>query len=149
VIVATDELAGLRGRVAMTDGGFDPLHAGHVAYLAAAAALGAPVLCNVSGDHWVGRKHPPLLPEQERVVVVDAIRHVTYTHLSRTSTEAILDALRPRYYVKGQDWRDRLPPAQVDLCARHGIEIVFVDTVRNSSTRLLETYLRATQGTTT
>lgn len=131
----------------MADGGFDPIHAGHVAYLEEAAALGAPVLCNVSGDHWVGRKHPPLLPEDERVVVVDALRAVTYTHLSRTTTEEILEQLRPRYYAKGADWRERLPAEQVAICARNGTEIVYLDTVRNSSTRILQTYLRSTQGT--
>ena len=150
MIVTTEQLEGLRGQVTMADGGFDPIHSGHVAYLEAAAGLGAPVLCNVSGDHWVETKHPPLLPEDERVVVVDALRAVTYTHLSKTSTEEILEALRPRYYAKGADWRDRgLPAEQVAICERNGTEIVYLDTVRNSSTRILETYLRATKETDT
>ena len=36
MIVATRELSGHRGRVTMVDGGFDPLHPGHVAYFEAA-----------------------------------------------------------------------------------------------------------------
>lgn len=146
MIVATDALGDLRGTVTMADGGFDPIHSGHVAYLEAAAALGAPVLCNVSGDHWVGTKHAPLLAEDERVVVIDALRAVSYTHLSTTSTEEILELLQPRFYAKGADWRDRLPSEQVAICERNGTEIVYLDTVTNSSTRILETYLRTTQG---
>src|SRR5207244_10086898 len=61
VIVATEELPRLAGTVSMVDGGFDPLHAGHVAYFREAAALGDPVLCNLATDEWVARKPPPLL----------------------------------------------------------------------------------------
>jgi len=32
MIVPTEQLGAHRGRVAMVDGGFDPLHGGHVAY---------------------------------------------------------------------------------------------------------------------
>jgi cytidyltransferase-like protein len=140
VIVSAAQLEGLRGVVAMVDGGFDPLHAGHVAYFRAAAELGAPVLCNVASDDWVARKHPPLLPQEERADVVDAIRWIEYTHLSRTSTAEVLRALRPRFYVKGADWRGRLPTEEQTVCGEHGIEVVFLDTVTNSSTAILERY---------
>jgi cytidyltransferase-like protein len=109
VIVSADRLTGLRGLVAMVDGGFDPLHAGHIAYFRAAAQLGAPVLCNVASDDWVARKHPPLLPQDDRAEVIDAIRWIDYTYLSRTATADVLETLRPLFYVKGADWRDRLP----------------------------------------
>lgn len=140
MIVPTEELAGLRGRVAMVDGGFDPLHAGHVEYFQAAAALGLPVLCNVSGDSYVACKHPPLLPEAQRLRVIDALRDIDYTHLSHETTAAVLELLQPRLYVKGADWRDRLPQPELDACARHGVEVVFLDTVLDSSSRLLERY---------
>lgn len=130
----------------MVDGGFDPLHAGHVEYMRAAAELGAPVLCNVSSDDWVGRKHAPLLPQDERVKVIDAIRYIDYTHASSVSTVAVLRILRPRFYVKGADWSGRLPDDEVAACEELGIEPVFLDTVRNSSTRILEDYTSALQG---
>jgi cytidyltransferase-like protein len=142
MIVATEELASLRGVVAMVDGGFDPLHAGHVAYLREAAALSAPVLCNLAPDTWVAAKHPPLLAQRERAEVVDAIRYVDYTHLASGSTEDVLRELRPRYYVKGADWRDRLPAEQLEICAAHGVDVVYLDTVVNSSTAILERYER-------
>ena len=43
MILAFDELHPYRGRVAMVDGAFDPLHKGHVEYFRAAAGLGLPV----------------------------------------------------------------------------------------------------------
>jgi cytidyltransferase-like protein len=141
VIVATEGLAELAGRVAMVDGGFDPLHGGHVEYFRAAAELGTPVLCNVSGDVYVSRKHPPLLPEDERAAVIDSIRHISYVHVSHTTTAEVLGLLRPRYYVKGADWRDRLPAPELEACEAAGVEVVFLDTVTNSSTKLVERLL--------
>ena len=140
VIVATHDLGALAGRVTMVDGGFDPIHAGHVAYFRAAAELGDPVLCNVSGDDWVGRKHPPLLRQGERVQVLDAIRFLDYVHASRVATAEVLERLRPRAYAKGADWRDRLPEAELEACERHGIRIVFLETMLGSSTEILRRY---------
>lgn len=141
MIVNADDLPGLSGPVAMVDGGFDPLHAGHIAYFAAAAQLGVPVLCNLTPDGWIERKHPPLLPQHERAAVIDAIRHIAYTHPSRTSTRDVLAALRPRFYVKGADWRGRLPEEERETCRELGVEIVYLDTVTNSSSAVLRDYL--------
>jgi cytidyltransferase-like protein len=146
VIVPTSELGSVPRGVAMVDGGFDPLHAGHIAYFRAARALGWPVLCNVSGDHYVRSKHEPLLPEEQRVTVLAALRDIDYVHLSNDTTANVLRRLRPVAYVKGEDWRGRLPAEQVRLCAELGIEIVFLDTVVDSSSRLLREYVRSNGG---
>jgi cytidyltransferase-like protein len=140
MIVDTAALPEYAGRVAMVDGGFDPLHAGHVGYFRAAAALGAPVLCNLASDEYVARKHPPLLTQRERATVIDSIRYIDYVHLSRSTTEDALRTLRPRFYVKGLDWEGKLPSDQLSLCAEHGIEIVYLDTVTASSSAILARY---------
>jgi cytidyltransferase-like protein len=141
MILSFDELAHHRGRVAMVDGAFDPLHHGHIAYFRAAHELGVPVLCNVASDRYVGTKHRPLLTETQRATVIDAIRYIDYVHIYEIDTETVLRQLRPRYYVKGNDWRDRgLPPEQAVICREHGIEIVYLDTVLDSSSRLLQQF---------
>jgi bifunctional ADP-heptose synthase (sugar kinase/adenylyltransferase) len=88
----------------------------------------------------VAAKHPPLLAHADRGAVIDSIRYISYVHLATSTTESVLAALRPRYYVKGADWRDRLPVDEVRLCATAGIEIVFLDTVLDSSTAILRRY---------
>ena len=140
MIVPFDRLKDLRASVAMVDGAFDPLHQGHIEYFRAAAELGVPLLCNLASDAYVRTKHPPLLPEAHRAAVVDAIRYITYTHINQFDTETILRELRPRYYVKGNDWAGRLPPDQVTICREHGTEIVYLDTVRDSSSRILQQF---------
>lgn len=141
MIVTFEELKGFRGQVAMVDGCFDPLHHGHIEYFRAASRLGLPVLCNVTGDEYLLDKHYPLLLAAERAAVIDAIRYISYTHVSSVSTARVLDELRPRYYVKGEDWRGQIPVEQAALAREHGFEIVYLPTVQDSSTRILQRFL--------
>lgn len=129
----------------MVDGSFDPLHEGHIAYFAAAKRLGQPVLCNITRDDWTLKKHPVLLPQQSRAVVIDAIRLIDYVHCATTSTRDVLEHLRPVAYVKGTDWLQRggVPQDEVAVCEQLGIKIEYVDTVLNSSTKLIEQVRKA------
>lgn len=141
MIVTFEQLKQHRKQVAMVDGAFDPLHRGHIEYFRAAAEqLDVPLLCNVASDRYVSTKHPPLLPEDQRAAIVDAIRYISYTHINQFDTETILSELQPKYYVKGKDWDGRLPLEQVRICAEHGIEVVYLDTVIDSSSRILKSY---------
>jgi cytidyltransferase-like protein len=143
VIVTFDQLKDYRKKVAMVDGAFDPLHRGHIEYFRAAAEqLDVPLLCNVASDRYVSTKHPPLLPEEQRAAIVDAIRFISYTHINQFDTETILRELQPKYYVKGKDWDGRLPAEQVKICREHGIEVVYLDTVFDSSTRILNDVIK-------
>ena len=143
MIVAFEDLPRYRHEVAMVDGAFDPLHPGHIAYFREASRLGAPLLANIAPDDYVRRKHPPFLPAARRAEIIDAIRYIAYPHVNRFDTEAVLEHLQPRYYVKGRDWEGRLPARQLEICARHGIAIVYTDSVVDSSTRILEAWVRA------
>ena len=141
MILEFDQLKHYRGKVAIVDGAFDPLHHGHIEYFRRAAEqLDVPLLCNVASDRYVSTKHPPLLPEDQRAAIVDAIRYISYTHINRFDTETVLRELRPRYYVKGKDWDGRLPQEQTIICREHGIGIVYLDTVLDSSSRLLQQF---------
>lgn len=140
MIVETDALGDLGGTVTMVDGGFDPLHPGHVDYFRAAAELGLPVLCNVSSDGWVARKHPPLLSQSDRGALIDAMRHIEYVHLAAGSTASVLRALAPRFYAKGIDWEGKLPAEELEACATAGVEIVFLPTVSRSSSEIVERF---------
>jgi cytidyltransferase-like protein len=138
VILTFDALPAYRGNVSMVDGAFDPLHAGHIAYFRTAATLGQPLLCNIAADHYVWTKHPPLLPEDQRVTVIDALRDIAFTHLNYSDTESVLQQLRPAAYIKGVDWKGRLPRRQIEMCDRFGIRIIYLETILDSSSRLLQ-----------
>jgi cytidyltransferase-like protein len=146
LIVSFEQLKDYRQKVAMVDGAFDPLHRGHIEYFRAAVQqLDVPLLCNLASDRYVRTKHPPLLPEDQRAAVVDAIRYISYTHVNQFDTETILRELQPKYYVKGRDWEGQLPPDQVRICAEYAIGVVYLDTVIDSSSRILKSYLATEQ----
>jgi len=139
MILETSQLNDYVGQVAMVDGSFDPIHDGHIAYFQGAAEFGIPVLCNVASDSWTVTKHQVLLSQVQRAVVLDAIRFISFVHLSSTSTLEVLKLLKPRLYIKGNDWiaRGGVPKEEQDACNSLDIEVKYLDTVLNSSTRLL------------
>ncbi|MGV3719503.1 MAG: adenylyltransferase/cytidyltransferase family protein [Actinomycetota bacterium] len=143
MIIGFEQLAAYRGQVAMVDGCFDPLHRGHLTYFAAARALGVPVLCNIAPDAYVAGKHPPFLPEEHRATLIDALRDIDLTHLNRDRTTAdVLRELRPRFYVKGSDWRGKLPEQETALCRELGIEVAYVEVTPDASRNILGDFAR-------
>lgn len=144
MIIKYNELTGLRRKVVMVDGCFDPLHHGHITYFQFAVRFGLPVLCNIENDEYLRKikKRPPLLPLDVRVVVIDAIKFITYTHPQSTTTYDVLGKLRPLKYVKGADWKNKiLPKEEITLCKRYGIEVEFMDNNLDSSTQIIARYL--------
>ena len=87
----------------LVDGAFDPLHAGHIAYLEQARSLWAmpsQILCAVASDEQIREKgRAPLLPQASRVAVMDALCDAVYA--KDRPTEQLIEQLRPKVYLKG------------------------------------------------
>ena len=105
------ELAGRRAageRVVFTNGCFHLLHAGHVALLEAAAALGEILVVGLDTDASVARlkgSSRPLTPQGERARVLAALRAVDYVVLFDEETPLrVIEALEPDVLVKGGDY---------------------------------------------
>lgn len=143
MIVDFDKLSDLRGQVTMVDGCFDPLHSGHIDYFRAAHRLGRRVLCNVAPDWVLAQKRVPLMPQQARRKILDEIKLLRYVYAGDKATAHVLRELRPCIYAKGKDWEGRLPEEEVRACQAHGTEVVYLDTVRDSSSRLIEEMRKA------
>lgn len=139
MLLQTDQLSSYSQKVAMVDGSFDPIHDGHIGYFKAACDLGLPVLCNVAPDSWTSTKHPVFLSQQQRGVVLDAVRFIEFVHLAAIPTVEVLKLLQPKMYVKGNDWIERggIPQVEVEVCEKFGIEVVYLQTVTNSSSQIL------------
>lgn len=129
----------------MVDGCFDPLHVGHIRYFEFAAKFGLPVLCNIETDGYIKkyRRRPSLLPQRQRVELIDAIKYISYTHLQKTTTADVLKILQPVKYVKGADWKKKvLPKDELKVCQDFGIEIVYTDKNIDSSTALIKKFIK-------
>lgn len=127
----------------LVDGAFDPLHAGHVAYLQSAASYG-PLLCSVASDDQMREQGKiPLLPQEQRVAVMEALGCISAVYAKDRPTEQILAQMRPAAYVKGCDWVGKLPEAQIDVCDRYGIPIHYTKTPKDSSGARLQAWALA------
>ena len=149
MIINTNRLIKLRRKTILLDGCFDPLHYGHIAYFKFAAGFGLPVLCNVETDRFLQevKKRPSLLPETQRIQVIDAIKYITYTHLQNTTTADVLRQLQPLKYIKGTDWKNKiLPEGELETCKKYGIEIVYTNKNLESSTALIKKFSRYLKG---
>jgi bifunctional ADP-heptose synthase (sugar kinase/adenylyltransferase) len=93
----------------------------------------------VAPDSWTESKHPVMLEQTKRAVVLDAIRYISYVVIANLSTATTLEAVQPKIYAKGSDWKARggIPREEQTICDRLGIEVVYLDTVLNSSTQLV------------
>jgi rfaE bifunctional protein nucleotidyltransferase chain/domain len=127
-------------RTVATGGCFDLLHAGHVATLHAARALGDRLVVLLNSDASVRRlKGPgrPVLDELERAAMLRALRCVDEVIVFDEDTpEAALARLAPDVWVKGADYdADALPEAAVVRAL--GGEVATVPYVAGRSTTRL------------
>lgn len=109
-LVEAVRAAQVRGeRVVMTNGCFDILHAGHVAYLEQAKRLGDRLVVAVNDDASIGRlKGPtrPINPLHRRMQVLAGLGAVDWVvPFSDDTPQALIEAVLPDILVKGGDYR--------------------------------------------
>jgi D-beta-D-heptose 7-phosphate kinase / D-beta-D-heptose 1-phosphate adenosyltransferase len=105
-------------RIVFTNGCFDILHRGHIAYLNQAKKLGDVLVVALNTDTSVQRlKGPerPINPLEDRAQVLSALSCVDYIVPFEEDTPInLLRAVKPDIYVKGGDYTlDTLPEAPV------------------------------------
>ena len=106
------------GRVVFTNGCFDLLHPGHVAYLRAARSLGDALVVGLNSDASVRKlKGPtrPVVTEKDRAAVLGALEPVDAVVIFAEDTPVrLMRELEPAVYVKGGDYSmEDLPEAEV------------------------------------
>jgi D-beta-D-heptose 7-phosphate kinase/D-beta-D-heptose 1-phosphate adenosyltransferase len=132
-------------RVVLTNGCFDILHAGHVAYLQQARELGDVLVVGLNSDASVrALKGPgrPVTDELSRAAILAALECVDYvTIFDEPTASALLEELQPDVYVKGGDYSlETLPEAPV--AQRLGCAIHFIPLVGGLSTTAILQRLR-------
>jgi rfaE bifunctional protein nucleotidyltransferase chain/domain len=124
-------------RVVATGGCFDVLHAGHIASLRAARALGGCLVVCLNSDDSVRRlKGPdrPVVRERDRAEVLGALSCVDAVVVFDGDTpELLLGELQPDLFVKGGDY-DLAAMPEATLMRSWGGEAVLVPYVDGYST---------------
>ncbi|MEM9103440.1 MAG: bifunctional D-glycero-beta-D-manno-heptose-7-phosphate kinase/D-glycero-beta-D-manno-heptose 1-phosphate adenylyltransferase HldE [Pseudomonadota bacterium] len=96
-------------KIVMTNGCFDILHAGHVAYLEEAKALGDRLIVAVNGDNSVTRlkgEGRPVNPVERRMAVLAGLGAVDWVvPFDEDTPENLINHLLPDVLVKGGDYK--------------------------------------------
>jgi len=133
-------------RIVCTNGCFDVLHRGHVAYLEQARSLGDVLVVGLNDDASVRRlkgPHRPINPAEDRAAVLAALAcvgHVTvFTH---DDAVALVELIQPDVYVKGSDYLSR-PLPEAAAVAHQGGRVELVDLLDGRSTTAIMDRIRA------
>lgn len=97
-------------KIVFTNGCFDLLHAGHVKYLAAAAAQGDLLVVGINSDRSVraikGDKRP-IINENQRAEVIAALACVDHVVIfDEPDPETLIREIKPHVLAKGADWAE-------------------------------------------
>ncbi len=108
LVAMVDESRGRDERIVMTNGCFDILHAGHVAYLEEAKSLGDRLIVAVNDDDSVKRlkgESRPINALQDRMLVLAGLAAVDWVVPFAADTPAeLISAVLPDVLVKGGDY---------------------------------------------
>ena len=138
-----DVVAEARGRgqrVVMTNGCFDLLHPGHIAYLEQASTLGDMLVVAVNDDDSVRRLKGDARPVNaiaDRMAVLVGLLAVDYVlPFSEDTPAKLIEALAPDVLVKGGDYVVEEIAGHQSVMARGG-EVVVLDFLEGHSTSSL------------
>ena len=126
-------------RLVMTNGCFDILHAGHVAYLEEAKRRGDRLLVAVNDDDSVARLKGPGRPINslaDRMAVLAGLAAVDWVvPFSEDTPEALISEVLPDVLVKGGDYRPENIAGARTVLARGGtVEVLSFHPGRSTST---------------
>jgi D-beta-D-heptose 7-phosphate kinase/D-beta-D-heptose 1-phosphate adenosyltransferase len=133
-------------RIVLTNGCFDILHRGHVAYLNQARDLGDALVVGLNSDESIRRlkgRERPINGVEDRAQVLAALRCVDHVVVFDEDTpHRLVEAIRPDIFVKGGDYtRERLPEAA--LVEQYGGRVEILPLVRERSTTTLISRIRS------
>ena len=135
-------------RIVMTNGCFDILHAGHVAYLEEAKSLGDRLIVAVNDDDSVTRlkgKARPVNALQDRMLVLAGLAAVDWVVAFSDDTPAdLISAVLPEVLVKGGDYKPQEIVGAKDVLANGGEVCVLAFRDGHSTTRIIN-QMRAEQ----
>lgn len=141
-LVSAERTAGRT--IALANGCFDLLHAGHIRYLQAAAAEADRLVVAVNADAAAATKGRgrPILKAEARAELVAALRGVDYVTIFPEPTVApLLELLCPDVHCKGTDYTADSVPERATVLA-YGGRIAIVGDPKDHSTRDLLARIR-------
>ncbi len=145
LLLAVDDARAQGDKIVFTNGCFDILHAGHVAYLEQARTLGGKLIVAVNDDASVTRLKGlgrPINTLDRRMAVLAGLGAVDWViGFSESTPEQLLTAIKPDILVKGGDYNED-EVVGADIVQAYGGTVRVLGLVENSSTTAIVDKIR-------
>lgn len=140
-------------RIVLTNGCFDLLHVGHIRCLRGARGQGDVLIVAVNSDESMKklkRTGRPIMPEEERIEILEALECVDYiTLFSEDRMDRLLLILKPHVHAKGTDYTEATVPERDTVLSYGGRIAIVGDAKSHSTTDLIRAIARAEEGDST
>jgi len=129
-------------RIVLANGVFDLLHVGHICHLEEARSYGDVLVIGLTMDEFVGKPGRPIIPQDERREMLEALRCVSAVTYCKDSIQALRD-WQPHVFAKGWDYTlKHLLPEEIAHCSENGIEIRHTKENTQTTSSIIERILR-------
>lgn len=128
-----------KATIVATNGCFDILHAGHIAMLEEAKALGDYLVVGINSDasvrHLKGNTRP-INSQDNRKKVLEALRCVDFVHIfPDVRANVFLNVCSPHIYVKAGDYNlSNLDKTEKEVLEKHNTIVKFSPYIKGLST---------------
>lgn len=137
IYAEVQKLKSEKKNIVFTNGCFDILHKGHVAYLQAAKSLGDILIVGMNTDASVQRlkgQDRPVNSLEDRAFVLSALRSVDYVIAFDEDTPlSLIQAIMPDVLVKGGDYTIDTIVGAIEVLS-HGGKVEIIPFVEGKST---------------
>ena len=124
-------------KLVFTNGCFDILHRGHIAYLNEAKSLGDLLIVGLNSDSSVKKikgSNRPYNNENDRAFVLDNLKAVDYVILFPEDTPYnLIKNIKPDFLVKGGDWKEEEIVGS-DIVKEYGGKVISLKYIDDYST---------------
>ncbi len=124
-------------KIAFTNGCFDILHKGHVAYLEQAAAMADFLVVGLNSDDSVRRLKGagrPYVPQDDRAFILSRLEMVDVVCIFEQDTPLeLIKKVRPDFLIKGGDYRLHEIVGR-DFVEAHGGKVLTIPLIEGRST---------------
>ena len=132
-------------KISHCHGVFDLLHIGHIRHFKQAKEFGDLLVVTITADAFVNKgPHRPAFTAALRAEAIASLEYVDFVAVNDApSAVPAIKAIKPAFYVKGKDYRDRPANPQGKLAVEEktvieeGGSLVFTDDIQFSSSTLL------------
>lgn len=124
-------------KITFVNGCFDVLHAGHVELFSFAKSKGDILVVGLNSDISIKSlkgSNRPIIPQNERAFILQAILYIDYIIIFDESTaDNLIEIIKPDVVVKGIDYSKKTL-AEIDVINKYNCELYYFESNFNMST---------------